>query len=58
MNRCKCKLCGEVFEGGELDIKMFRHLDDEHHKEFKSQMEKPIKDLFRDNFERSVSNEK
>lgn len=52
MNRCKCKLCGEVFEGGELDIKMFRHLDNEHHKDFRSQMEKPIKDLFNDNFEK------
>lgn len=54
MNKCVCKHCGELFEGGDLDIKMFRHLDDIHHKEFKSQMEKPIKNLFNDNFERKI----
>lgn len=52
MNKRVCKLCGEVFEGGDFDIKMFRHLDDKHHKEFKEQMDKPVSDLFKDNFEK------
>lgn len=53
MDKCVCKLCGEtVAMGYDVNVKMWFHLIEEHHKEFKKQENKTIQQLLVDNFEK------
>lgn len=55
MDKCKCKLCGEVIEAEtsmRMDWLQWSHLRENHPKEFKEQMDKKIDDLLNDNFEK------
>lgn len=45
---CKAVI-GNTRDDG-IDFKMWRHMYNEHHIEFKKQKNKEIKDLFKDNF--------
>lgn len=55
MNKYVCKHCGEIVAKESdiyVDEAMWFHLRDNHLKELQNQMNKPLKDLFNDNFEK------
>lgn len=53
MTNYVCEHCKEVIGNTRdygIDFKMWRHMYNKHHIEFRKQQNKEIKDLFKDNF--------